>query len=382
MKLTGTCTLTISGRSERVPIEFDISRQSISIWRTAPIDLRDIFADGKEVWGKSISVRDIEVLSPTGVFSCKRLPSAFLTAYRPPGFSIDDGEINKVLAIGEGSVHAIRLNLTLRRSKLTLMVRPFAESVELEHELILTNHSRHNNECFSVAIGQRTFEVRYSSKYIFVRGKLRTGESDILRHASSLIALNLEQLIAQLKPPKIILNYSWGRSKAYDEPVVLAKDLPSSLQRIVNYLVNCNEETRRRRFYEIIHIAAGFQQKIFLEHRLTNLLRALESFDGTKTISANRLEQLLGIQKGDARFFCEVRNCLVHRGMSLAESAERTYANLTCQNVKMERFEHLPKTRKLAWRLYVTFSRLIVSAYFRQIGIPKMHILFSKHRGF
>ncbi|MHC4679586.1 MAG: hypothetical protein ACYTEK_12885 [Planctomycetota bacterium] len=276
----------------------------------------------------------------------------------------------------------MRLDLTLRRSKLTLRVQPFAESVELQHESMFTNHSGHRNESFSVVIGQRTVQVRYSQKYIFASGRLRPGEIEILRHACSLIALNLEQLIVRLNPPNVTLNYSWARSKAYGEPVVLAKDLPSSLHRIVNHLLKCDEEARRRRFYEITHLAEGSQQKIFLEHRLTNLLKALESFDGTKTISANRIGQLLGIQKGDARFFCGVRNCLVHKGMSLAEAAERTHTHLTCQNVKLERFAHLPKTRKLAWRLYVTFARLIVSAYFRHAGVPNINTLFCKHRGF
>lgn len=382
MKLTGTCTLTISGHSERVPIEFDISAQSISVWRTPPADLRDLFIAGADIWGKSISVTDIEVYSPTGVFSCKRLPSAFLSAYRPHGLSIDDGEFSKILAIEEGSVHAMKLGLTLRTSKLTLRVRPFEERVELQHESIFTNHSRYINERFSVALGRRTFQIRYSPKYIFASGKLRASESDILGHACSLIALNIEKLVVRLAPPKVTLNYSWERSKAYDEPVVLAKDLPSSLQRIIDYLLKCQEETRRKRFYEIMHLAEGFRQKIFLEHRLTNLLKAFESFDGTRTISPNRVEQLLGIEKGDARFFCGVRNCLVHRGMSLAEAAETTHAELRNQNVRMKRFAHLPRTRKLAWRLYVTFSRLIVSAYFRQIGVPKMNVLLSKYRAF
>jgi hypothetical protein len=381
MKLTGTCTLTISGLSERVPIEFDISEQRISVWRTVPAELRVIF-DDDGIWRKTISVKDIEVFSPTGIFSCKRLPSAFLTAYRPPGLSIDDGEINKVLAIGDRSVYAMRLVLSLRRSKLTFKIRPFSKSVELQHESMFTNHSAHNNERFSVVIGQRTFPVRYSQKYVFASGKLRSGEIEILRHACSLMALNREQLIVRLNPPNVTLNYSWERSKAYGEPVVLSKDLPYSIQQIVNHLLTCDEETRKKRYYEIMHIAEGFQQKIFLEHRLTNLLKALESFDGTKTISANRLQNLLGIQKGDARFFCGVRNYIVHGGMSLTEAAQRTYVDMKIQKVKMVRFAHLPKTRKLAWRLYVTFSRLIVSAYFRQIGVPKINTLFSKHRGF
>jgi len=382
MKLTGTCTLVVSGRSERAMIEFDISAQTITIWRTSPADLKDFFTEGEGIWSKRVSVRDIEVFSPTALLCCDRLPPAFPSSYRPPRLSVDDGEISKIMAIGEGQVHAMRLDLALHRRKLALRVEPFADSVELQHESVFTNHSRYWNQRFSVDIGRRSFDVRYSPRHVFLTGRLRAKDAQVFRHACSLIALGPERLIAQLKPPTVTLNYSWGTAKAYGEVVISEKDLPSSFQLVLNYLTKCDEKTRRKRFYEITHIVEGFQQKIFVEHRLTNLLKALESFDGTKTLSANRLAGLLGTKKGDARFLCGIRNCLVHKGMSLAEAAQETHGDLSTQNVKMERFAHLPQTPKLSWRLYVTFSRLIVSAYFRQIGISRTNTLYPRNRGF
>jgi len=384
MKLTGTCTLAIAGHAERALIEFDISAQTIAVWRMSSGDLTDLdfFAEPKGISSKPISVKDIEVFSPTAALSCKRLPPLFLSSSGSSGFSIDDGETSKIMAIGEGRIHAKRLDLTLRRSKLTFAVKPFSDRMQLSHESIFTNHGKHWNECFSVAIGKRSLKVRYSPRHIFVSGKLRNTDVEMLRHACSLIALGPEQLIAQLKPPRITLNYAWEKLKAYGETVVPTEDLPPSFQHIMNHLVDCDEETRRKRFYEMTHLVEGFRQGIFVEYRLTNLLKALESFDRSRTLSPNGLEKLFGMQKGDARFFCGIRNYLVHQGVSLAEAAKRTHADLTSRNVKMDRFALLPQTRRLPWRLYVTFSRLIVSAYFRQIGVRRTNRLFSKFKGF
>jgi len=270
----------------------------------------------------------------------------------------------------------------LRKCKLALRIEPFADNIELQNESVFTNHSKYWRERFTVRVGRRSFEVRYLPKHIFVNGRLREIDAQVMRHALSLIALGPEQLIAQLKAHIVTLNFSWGTSKAYDEVVIPAEDLPSSVQLLVDYLTKPEEKTRRKRFYEVAHIVGGFQQAILIEHRLTNLLKALESFDGTKRLSANHLVEVLGVEKGNARFLCGVRNCLVHEGMSLAEAAQKTHGDLVAQNAKLTRFAHLPRTPRLPWRLYVTLARLIVSAYFRQIGISRTNTLFAKNRGF
>ena len=146
MKLTGTCKLGMSGLVERALIEFDISAQTIAIWRTSPADLKDFFTGPKRIWSKRISVRDIEIFSPTTVFSCKRLPPAFLSSCSPSGISIDDGEISKVVAIGEGQVHAMRLDLILVRFTQLLQLSeriPFMlQTVSVEVVIHLVMQSR------------------------------------------------------------------------------------------------------------------------------------------------------------------------------------------------------------------------------------------------
>jgi hypothetical protein len=382
MKLTGTCVLGIGGAVEPAAIEFDISAQTITVWRASSPTLKAFFSEPKALFSKHLAITDIRVFSPTATFSCKRLRGAFLSSYTPPGMSVDDGEIDKVLGIDDGRVHAMSLGLALRRSRLSLTVEPLAAGVQLQHEVVLTNHSRYRNESFSVAVGKRLLDVRYSSKHIFITGKLQHGDLEVFIHACSLIGLGSEQVIAQLEPPRLSLNYSWSRTRAYGENVVSPRDLPSSLQSIVTHFLDSDEKTRQRRFHEATHLVEGFRQSIYLEHRLTNILKALESFDETRTMSPNHLAIVLGIEKGDAHFLCGVRNCLIHHGMPLHEAAEKTHADLTSQKVVMNRFARLPVTPRLAWRLHVTFSRLILTAYFRQIGVPRINNLFSRCRGF
>jgi hypothetical protein len=91
---------------------------------------------------------------------------------------------------------------------------------------------------------------------------------------------------------------------------------------------------------------------------------------------------LFKISKGDAQFLCGVRNCLMHRGMPLAEAAEKTWADMVSQRIQMVRFSRLPQSRRLAWRLYVTFARLIVSAYYAQLGRIRTRTLYSTTKGF
>jgi len=381
MRLTGTCALDRKGLPERVPIEFDTSEQTIAVWLPLP-PIEKYFTAGQHFTGKSLPITDIRVVSPTAQLSCKRLPSAFVSSFGASGYSLDDGEINKVIAVEEDRIQAIRLNLTLHRSKITFTVTPFAPAVRIRPETMYTNHSSHQHQQFDVVLGKRKLGVRYSPKHVFVRGRTSAKDREILRHTLSLLSLGPEQEVTNLAPPRLTMNCSWSTAKAYGEPVLKADGLPAAFQSIIAHLVGCPTAQKERHFNEILHTVAGFQQAVFVEHRLTNLLKALESFDGTRTMAANRLASLLQIEIGDAKFVCGIRNDLIHKGIPLVEAAFNVHADLVGKGVKLKRFRSLPKTQSLPWRVHITIARLIVAALFRQFGVTTTKTLYARMKGF
>jgi len=48
----------------------------------------------------------------------------------------------------------------------------------------------------------------------------------------------------------------------------------------------------------------------------------------------------------------------------------------------LKRFKSIPKTEALPWRVYITFSRLIVEAFFRQFGINSIQTVYAHMKGF
>ncbi|NLX24890.1 MAG: hypothetical protein GXY61_02865 [Lentisphaerae bacterium] len=381
MKLTGTCALCRSGLPKRVPIEFDVIEQTIKIW--LPLSqMQEFVMVGQCFKGKRLPITDIQVVTPTAQLSCSRLPPAFVSSTSGAGFSLDDGEINKIIAVGDNRIQAISLQLTLYQSKIVFGIAPFSPAVQLNPETMYTNHGIHLHERFDIRLGKKTLNVRYSPKHVFIRGRTTATDREILKHALSLLSLGPEQQVTQLSPPRLTLNYAWSTTKSYGESVVDRNDLPTAFQSIVTHLSSCTSIQRERRFNEILHMVTGFQQAVYVEHRLTNLLKALESFDGTRTMAANQLSTLLQIDLGDAKFICGIRNELIHKGIPLKEASVNIHADLTRKGVKLKRFKSIPKTEALPWRVYITFSRLIVEAFFRQFGINSIQTVYAHMKGF
>ena len=381
MKLTGTCVLHRENLPNRAPIEFDITEQTITVWLPLP-EIQEFFTNGQQLIERSLPISDICVISPTAELCCSRLPSTFISSSSGTGFSLDDGEINKVIAVEDERIQALTLQLTLRQSKIVFCILPFTSTVQLKPETMYTNHSNYRHEQFDIQLGKKRLNVRYSPKYIFIRGRTTIKDREILKHALSLLSLGPEQQITQLTPPRLTLNYAWSIAKSYGEPVVERSDLPAALQSIVTHLAVSSTSQRERHFNEILHVVSGFQQTVFVEHRLANLLRALESFDGARTMAANQLAVLLQIEVGDARFICGIRNDLIHKGVTLMEAVVNVHAELKGRGVKLKRFKSLPKTQSLPWRMYITLARLIVEAHFRQFGVNSIKTLYARMKGF
>jgi hypothetical protein len=381
MKLVGTCQIRKSGLPDRACIEFDLSAQTISVWLPPP-SFKEIFTIGQHLINASLPIVNIEVVSPAGILCCETLPPSFVSSVLPSGFSADDGEINKIIAAENERIQGTRLCLTLRRSRVSFSVKPFVDSTRLLPETMFTNHSPDSHCKFDVQIGKRHLEVRYSPKYVFVRGEITNSERDLLRYTCSLLSLGPEQIVAQVTPTVITLNVAWATSRAYGQPVVSTNQLPQAFQSIVSHLTTCGKAQQEKRFDEITCLVGGFQQSLYVEFRLSNLLMALESFDGTNGMDANRISKLLGVVRGDADFICRVRNHLSHDAMPLREAALKAHSDLSSRSVSMRHFARLPKTHAMPWRLYVTFARLIVSAFFRECGVDHIEKLFSTMKGF
>ena len=382
MRLVGTCQNRTGEFNCRSHIEFDLKKQTIAVYVVGGDPRKSLFK-GYDLINKRASIRTIEVSSRTAILTCERLPAAFVSSVRPGGFSTDDGEVNKILDLNENQYGMLQLGLTLRKGKITFKVGALSEAISPKNEIVLTNSSRHAATPFSVRLGNRKYEVRYGTDRQFVTGRASRAQSEILRNTTSLVALTRESMIAILTPRSITLNYYWSPSKGYREPLLSSSDLPAVYQTIASHLEACSEKARRERFNEIHYIVSGFNQSLLLEDRLTNLLKALESFDGTRTLSQNRVSDLLGLERGDADFVCQLRNGLIHKAMSIRDAALAAHHNLTSRgHVHPKRFRRLGSADALPWRLYLTLSRLIVTAFFRELGITEPLTVFSQKRGY
>lgn len=317
------------------------------------------------------------------LFRCNRLPPSFLSSYSPGGFSVDDGHVNKIIDFGENNSGTIKLGLTLKRGKVTFRVEPLPGELILRSELVLTNNSKCHGVGFKIRLGRKAFTVRYGVNRLFIIGRSNDSDREMLRYTSSLVSLTSETIITILNPPTISLNFYWSPPKGYTEKLVPENKLAVVWQQIIDALSAGSSQILGHRYNEISFLVAGFNQNLLLEDRLTNLYKALESFDGTKTLSPNRLSEIFDVTKDDAKFICELRNGLIHKGMTIHEAA--IYARdklVSIPNVSLKKFKNIGSGQMMPWRIYVTLSRMIVSAYFRELGIDKPAQIFSRFRGY
>jgi len=255
----------------------------------------------------------------------------------------------------------------------------------IKPEISLTNNSVGTiGSKLDVAIGAKRFSVRYGDRRLFVAGRSNQAQREMLRHTSSLISLNRNVIISVLNPPSLTLNYAWDEPHGYSSGQLFpTEELGTIWQRILDSLAGISDEELTRRYNEISFVVAGFDQTMLLEDRLTNLYKALESFDGTRTLSSERISRMFDIGKGDAKFVCEMRNNLMHRGMSIEQAALNARNRFASnQNISLEIFRRISAHSTMPRRIYFTLSRLITAAFFREFGIGYLLQIFPGYSGY
>ncbi len=382
MKLIGTCQNEIKGFNCRSNIEFDLKEQTITVH--VPAQDHAMLSVQRDILKQKVRLRDIQVFSRAAVFECRRFPAAFLSSATPGGYSVDDGLVNKILDLNENNCGILTLGVTLRRGRISFRITPLSGNPSLRPELVLTNHAGHFvGTSFPVRFADRAYTIRYAMQRQFLTGRSTEKEREIMRHTSALISLSPERVIASLNPPSIALNYYWHEPKGYGERLFAREELPSVYQRLVDVLSGCSGDVRKRRFNEISLIVSGFDQSLLLEDRLANLYRALESFDGTTTLSANRLSKMFAISGDDTRFICELRNGLVHKGMTISDAVLFAKNKLASRShVSLSKFKNVGTSQSVPWRMYLTVARMVVYAFFSDLNAPKPASVFPKARGY
>jgi hypothetical protein len=354
MKLIGTCQSMTQGLEGPAVIECDPEFHEITVYfRHAN---RAELIEGKRILLKRfVRLYDIELASHSARFALAKLPPAIFTAMDMGGFSIDDGQIDKLLNLNNNDTGVLKLGIRLKTEKLAFTIVDVSPDKPLFEELVLSNHSRFMAEAFDITLGKRTFNIRYASKRLFVYGRVTEANKEVFRHTASLLALSAEFVVAHLRPPKVILNMYGSDTKGYGEEVIPRSGFSLAFEKIAQRLSSMPEPERNRTFHEITYVVSGFEQSRLLEERLTSLFKALESYDRCRTLSPQRCATLFGIKRDDAKYVCLVRNKLTHNGMALAEAGVSAFNDLSSnQKVKLERFSGIKSQRHLPWKLYAT----------------------------
>jgi len=384
MKLSGTCQSQVRGLEGPAAFECDPETHEIAVffWVADLLKPMEMGVKGA-LLKRPVRLHDIELASHTARFRIDKLPPAFFSSMRVGGWSIDDGQIDRLLDLNNNNTDVLKLGVTLKTGKLTLVVVDSPREIPLSEELVISNHSRYMAREFSVVLGKRTFDVRYASKRLFVSGRITQSSREIFQHTASLLALTAESIVSHLRPPKFVLYMYVSEPRGYGEEVVPKSDLASVFRRVAKRLLRMPNEERNRTYNEITYVVSGFEQSRLIEERLTSLFKALESFDNCKTLSPQGCSALLGITRDDAHYLCQVRNKLIHNGMTLAEAGVAAFNDLKSRpRVKLQMFADIRARRDLPWKLYVTFARLITAAFFVHLGVTQPVRVFSKEKAY
>lgn len=383
MKLIGTCHSDLRGFQGRAVIECDPDNQQITIFFLVSDPYRFMGAARESLLKQPVKVRNIELVSRTSRFRIAKLPPAFLSSVGVGGWSIDDGQIDTLLNLNNNDTGLVKLAISLKSGELPLHIISGPPMEHLTEELVLTNHGRYMNERFPLDIGNKTYQVRYGAKRVFIRGRITQIDREVFRHTCSLLTLAAQSMIAHLRPPRLVLNMYVPQIKAHREQVVSKAALQSSFQHIAVSLSEATDTERQRTFNEITYIASAFGESGLLEERVTSLFKALESFDGCRTLTAQRCATLLGLNRADARFVCEVRNKIIHNAMTLMDAAIEAHTRVTSRRSdSLNRFAPVRRQRDLPWKLYVTIARLITSSFFRHLGVKEHPRVFPSHKAY
>jgi hypothetical protein len=158
--------------------------------------------------------------------------------------------------------------------------------------------------------------------------------------------------------------------RIYDDDVLVSE----FLERYVTYERRLDRASLRSHSIAVSYILDGCAGLPSLEQKVISLFTAVEMLDGAKTLSADPVGRLLSINRQQARLLVEVRNGIVHQGLSLhsAITAARQHLGSHGALPKLPfRVTGVSKTAAAA-NLHFFLATGTVSVIARRIGMSTM----------
>lgn len=272
----------------------------------------------RDIFKKSYSLEDVEILLPNGRVSGGRIHSLRLVQWSGGTSSVYDSDLVRTFDLYTQEVGLKRLTFKPKNPLVQLPIDPFHQ--DANSELVYKNNILRLRPKDQIVIFRSKILITAEKGFLLVRSDQSLKRSiGPLTQALSLLQRGRICLVAGLEKKIVTLNFLGQDNPVPAGSMFDEEDLFCSFIRMyVEFYRRLSGSDLRSFHFAIDYLIDGCANLGSIESRAISLYTALEILDNSRTLDKNTIAKMFDIDVNTADLICKVRNSLVHEGLDLS----------------------------------------------------------------